>query len=160
MESEHIKLKKSKIHGNGVFAKNDIKKGIKVIEYLGEKVTKEEADMIANIHMEKHLVDPSRNGAVYLFELNDKYDLDGDVEYNTAKWINHSCEPNCEIEIKEDRIWIIALKDIKKGEEVTYNYSYEIEDYKDHPCVCKSKNCVGYILAEEHWNKINLKEKE
>lgn len=152
---EYIKLRKSIIHGNGVFAIRDITKGTNVIEYVGNKVTKEEADIIANIHMEKHLSNPSLNGAVYLFELNEEYDLDGDVEYNTAKWINHSCEPNCEIEIKDDRVWIVSLVDVKKGEEITYNYGYDIEDYKDHPCKCNSKKCVGYILSEDHWNRIH-----
>jgi len=68
--------------------------------------------------------------------------------------INHSCDPNCEVEIIRGHIWITAIKDIKKGEELGYDYGYDYDDFKDHPCKCGSKNCIGYIVAEEHWPKV------
>jgi uncharacterized protein len=156
---KYVKIEKSKIHNNGVFAKIDIKKGTKIIEYVGEKVSKNEAEnrvtqTINNAN--------EQNGAVYIFELDKKFDIDGNVPYNHAKYINHSCNPNCETEIINNGIWIIALHEIKKGDELFYNYGYDIEDFKEHPCKCGSKNCVGYIVDEDHWPKLKqiLKKKK
>ena len=63
--------------------------------------------------------------------------------------LNHSCAPNCEAELLDDRIWIIARRDIQPGEEITFNYGYDLENYRDYPCCCGSPHCVGYIVAEE-----------
>lgn len=143
----------SKIHSSGIYAKEAIPKGAKVIEYVGEKITKEESEKRADDQLEFSKSNPQL-GAVYIFELDDEYDIDGNVDYNHARFINHSCSPNCEVDITDGHIWIIAIKDIKKGEEIIYNYQYDIEDYQDHPCKCGSPNCVGYILDEDHWDKI------
>ena len=92
---------------------------------------------------------------VYVFELNSRFDIDGNYKYNNARYINHSCDPNCEVEIINNKIWIVSIKNIKKGEELSYNYGYAYDtDYIEHKCRCKSKNCVGFILAKEHWRKI------
>lgn len=151
---DKIEIKNSEIDRKGVFAKKDIKKGEKIIEYVGKRLTKEESDIQADRQLEMHSGNPGDVGEVYIFELNDKYDIDGFVDWNPARFINHSCSPNSETEIEDDKIWIIATEDIKKGEEISYNYGYDFEDYKDHPCKCGSTNCVKYILAEEHWPKI------
>ncbi len=154
--SKYIIVKESKIHQKGVFAKKDIPADTRVIEYVGEKVTRAEADKRGEKILEKsknHTV----SGGVYIFELNKRYDIDGSVSYNTAKWINHSCNPNCEVDIIKGHIWIISIKDIKKGEELVYNYGYNMENYEEHPCKCGSKNCVGYIVAEEDWPKLKRK---
>lgn len=156
--NQDIYVKESGIHSNGVFTNIDIKKGTKIIEYLGEKITKQEAEIRCDKMFEMSKSNPQL-GAVYIFELDDQYDIDGDFDYNFARLINHSCNPNCEIDISEGHIWIVALKDIKTGEELTYNYEYDFEDYTDHPCKCGSANCVGYILAEEHWDKLMEKNK-
>jgi hypothetical protein len=151
--SEYAEIKESKIHNKGVFAKKDIPKRTKIIEYVGEKITKSESQKRAEKQLKKsknHTVD----GGVYIFELNKKYDIDGKVSWNPAQYINHSCSPNCEVEIIKGKIWIISLRKIKKGEEISYNYGYDLDEYKEHPCICGSRNCVGYILAEEHWKKI------
>ncbi|MCB9771888.1 MAG: SET domain-containing protein-lysine N-methyltransferase [Candidatus Omnitrophica bacterium] len=158
MEHKHttspfITVRNSTIHGRGVFAKIPIPKGTRIIEYVGEKITKKEADRRAHIPLNKHKEDQSC-GAVYLFELNKRHDIDGNVSYNTARHINHSCEPNAETEIIRGKIWIIALRDIAKDEEIVYNYSYGYEDYHEHRCYCRANQCVGYILAEEHWPKL------
>lgn len=150
---EDIYVKQSDIHSNGVFASIDIKKGTKVIEYIGEKITKEESEKRSITSIEMAKGNPQL-GAVYIFELDDEFDIDGDFDYNVARLINHSCSPNCEVDISEGHIWIVALKDIKKDEELTYNYGYDFEDYKDHPCKCGSDNCVGYILDDDHWPKL------
>ena len=146
--------KNSKIHGNGLFASIDIKKGTKIIEYIGDKVTKKEGDKRADKQIQKAKKNKF-NGKVYVFELNKKYDIDGDVKENHAKLINHSCGPNCEVEIINNRIWIIAIKNIKKNNELNYNYGYSYDaDYIDHICKCGSPKCVGYILDEDEWLKL------
>lgn len=150
---KYFVVKQSKIHNKGVFAKIDIPKGTKVIEYIGEKITKKEADKRSKAAFEKSKKNKSK-GSVYIFELNKTYDIDGDVPYNTAKWINHSCDPNCYIRVSKDHIWIIALRKIKKGEELFYNYDFDLEDYEDYPCRCGSKKCVGYMVSEDEWPEL------
>lgn len=146
--SQYIKVKKSSVHNKGVFAKKDILKGTKIIEYVGDRVTKKEADKRANIVLEKFEKSKTA-GAVYLFELDDKYDIDGYVLWNTARYINHSCEPNCETINFGGHIWIVALKDIKNGEELSYDYGYDLESFKEHPCKCGAKNCAGFIVKKK-----------
>jgi uncharacterized protein len=151
--SPYIEVRLSSIHNHGIFAKKGIPKGTKVIQYVGEKILGKEGDRRSELHLERAAKNGA-HGAVYVFELNDKFDIDGSPDYNTAKYINHSCSPNCEADIGPEEIWIVAIRDIKQGEELTYNYGYDMEDFEDHPCKCGSKNCVGYILEEEHWPKL------
>ena len=92
------KVKKSKVHGTGVFAIENIKKGTLIIEYVGEKVTKKEGDIRSEKRINKYL-NSKTPGSVYIFELNKRYDIDGSPRYNKARYINHSCSPNCEVEI-------------------------------------------------------------
>ena len=153
--SEFILVRKGGIHGTGVFARNFIPKGTKILEYVGEKITKSEAyDRIDKIEKKalKNKVPP----VLYVFELNKRYDIDGDVPWNTAKWINHSCNPNCETEDDNGRVWIMATKNINAGEELTYDYGFyfDPECFKDSPCKCGSKECIGYIVKKEHWNRL------
>jgi SET domain-containing protein len=92
---------------------------------------------------------------VYMFELNKEYDIDGVVARNYARFINHSCDPNCEVDIADNHIWISSIKRIKKGAELTYNYGYPFDsDFDEHVCKCGSKNCVGYILSADDWPKL------
>ncbi|MCK5083439.1 MAG: SET domain-containing protein-lysine N-methyltransferase, partial [Candidatus Omnitrophica bacterium] len=118
---------------------------------------KAESERRASIPLEKNK-ENSEYGAVYIFNLNKRHDIDGNVSYNTARFINHSCDSNCETEIIRGHIWIIALRDIKKGEELSYNYNYDFEDYEDHKCRCGSNRCIGYILDEDHWPQLRRME--
>ena len=147
-------VKKSKVHGSGVFATKNIPKGKKIIEYIGEKIAKSEGDRRSELRIKKYL-NSDKTGSVYIFELNKKYDIDGSPLYNKARYINHSCEPNCEVDIIDNQIWILSIKKIKSGEELTYDYGYTFDrdDYKDHPCRCASKNCIGYIISSDDWGK-------
>ncbi len=149
-----IIVKKSSIHHKGVFAKKDIAKGVRIIEYVGEKVLTKEAGRRVDITLDHHRKNQAQ-GAVYTFELNKRYSIDGNVSYNVARHINHSCTPNAETDIIRGKIWIIAIRDIKKGEEITYNYGYDLdENYKDHPCRCATARCVGFIIHEKFWPKL------
>lgn len=154
--SEWAHVEKSSIHNNGMFATKDIPKGTKIIQYVGELISKKESDNRADRQLDAHKED-SDVGSVYIFTLNKTYDIDGYVDYNTAKWINHSCSPNSEVEIIDDEIWIMSKKNIKKDDEITYNYGYDVDDYENHPCRCNSPNCIGYIVAQHHWKKLKKK---
>jgi uncharacterized protein len=129
----------SPIHGSGAFAKSDLDPGTRVIEYVGEKITKDEAFKQCELNNE------------YIFYLDEQFDLNGKVSWNPARLINHSCAPNCDAECIEGRIWLIANRPIRAGEEVTFNYNYDLEDYQSHPCRCGAPECVGYIVAEEYF---------
>ena len=134
------KIKKSNIDNQGLYASQSIKSGKVVIKYKGKIITKKETDTNPKYDNDK---------AIYLFNLNKRYDLDGDFKYNTARLINHSCNPNCEVEGKGLKLWIVAIRDIKKGEELSYDYGFGYdEDYKQFVCRCGAKNCVGYIVRE------------
>jgi len=126
----------SHIAGKGLFAAQDIKKGTRIIQYLGAKITKEEsARRLAQ-------------GNAYIFAFNERYDIDGKTLKNTARYINHSCDPNCRVESTTRTLWIVALRDIAEGEELSYNYGY---DAKKYVCTCGAKNCCGYILDPQYW---------
>ena len=134
------KNKKSNIHRHGLSAANNIKKGQKIIQYKGKKVSLSKVETNPKYDNEKE---------IYLFNLNKRYDLDGDFKFNTARLINHSCNPNCEVLDDNKQLWIFAMKDIKKNEELTYDYGFSFDkDYKQYVCKCRSKNCVGYIVRE------------
>jgi len=148
------KVKKSKVHGTGVFATENIKNNTSIIEYIGEKITKSEGDKRSTARIKKYL-NKKNAGSVYIFELNKKYDIDGSPLYNKARYINHSCNPNCEVDIFKNEIWISSIKSIKKGEELNYDYGYPFDedDFSDHICKCKSKKCIGYIISQDDWPK-------
>ena len=148
------KVRKSKVHGTGVFAKNDIKNNIKIIQYIGDKVTKKEGDVRSAERIKRYL-NKKNEGSVYIFELNKKFDIDGSPLYNTARYINHSCNPNCEVDIIKNEIWIRSIKKINEDDELSYDYGYPFDedDYNDHICKCGSIKCVGYIISRDDWPK-------
>jgi uncharacterized protein len=137
LETDLILFRGSQIHGLGGFAKRPITKGTRVIEYVGAPISKSESLRRCEQNNE------------YIFSLSDEQDLDGNVVWNPARFLNHSCTPNCEASLEEGHIWIIAARDIRFDEEVTFNYGYDLEDYRDYPCRCGSPECVGYIVAED-----------
>ena len=128
------KIKKSNIDKKGLYASKDIEEGTKIINYIGKIISKKESE-------ENNKFDNKKD--IYLFNLNNKFDLDGDFKFNTARLINHSCDPNCEVDGVGLRLWIYAIKDIKKNEELTYDYGFSFDkDYKDFPCRCGAKNAL------------------
>ncbi len=146
------KLERSSIHNQGMFAARPIPEGARIIEYLGEKITKAESSRRADAWHEK--AKKGGDGLVYIFDLNKRYDLDGNIPNNPAKYINHSCNPNCEAVNIRGRIWIIALRDIEAGEELGFDYGYDIEHFLEHPCRCGAPKCVGYIVSRTQWPKL------
>ena len=151
--SKYIEVRESEIHGTGVFASTKVPKGKKVIEYVGEKITKKESARRSIALIEKNRGSET-DGAVYIFEVNKRHDIDGNIPENTARFINHSCDPNCEPDVIKNRVWLISTRKIKKGEELSYNYGFDLEDYEEHKCRCGAKECIGYITAEDNWPKL------
>ena len=149
----------SSIHRHGLFAAHDIPKGTLIIEYVGHRLTKAQGWKRAVSWQER--AEGTSKGAVYVFELNKRYDIDGNVPWNTARHINHSCEPNCDPEIRRGHIWIVALRDIPAGEELTYDYGYDFDLWDEHPCRCGTPSCLGYIVGKQHrWRLRRLLEKK
>jgi hypothetical protein len=129
LPDHHFKIVKVKkgLSGLGLFAGEDIKKGEIIIEYIGNILTAEEAD--------------KKTTSQYLFEINRNKTIDGTPRWNTARYANHSCAPNAESDIKKGRVFVIAVKNIKNGEEIVYDYGEEFceEHIKPHGCRCIAK---------------------
>ena len=146
METTLVKFKESAIHGLGGFAKACLPKGTRIVEYVGEKIDKQESARRCEANN------------VYIFSLNDEQDIDGNVDWNPARFLNHSCFPNCEAEFDDDHIWLVAARDIASGEELTFNYGFDLQDYRDYPCHCGAPNCVGFMVAEEFFDHVRSRE--
>jgi SET domain-containing protein len=126
--NKDVVVKKSS-SGLGLFAGRDFKKGDLIIEYVGEKITEEEAN---------------RRGGKYLFELNDNWTIDGKGRHNIARYINHACKPNAnpQLDDAEEHIYIYAKKSIKKGEEITYSYGPMYFNQLIGKSSCRCKDCL------------------
>ena len=147
-----IATRRSTIHGNGVFAAAKIKKGERLIEYKGLRRTHEEVDAGDTGDVD--------SGHTFLFTLNDEYVIDANFKGNSARWINHSCDPNCEAVLEEDegddrrkdQVFIEAIREIAPGEELSYNYGIRLEEKhtkelkKIWECRCGSPKCTGTML--------------
>lgn len=141
-ETDWILFKPSQIHGVGAFARREIPTGTHILEYKGERITKKES-----------LARCERNNE-YIFAINEDYDLDGNVSWNPARFLNHSCAPNCEAVLEETKIWVVSIRKITAGEELTFNYGYDLEDWREHACYCGAEGCVGFVVAEEFFDYV------
>src|SRR6478609_4435081 len=157
-----IQTRRSGVHGNGVFAVQDIAEGETLIEYKGEIISWKEA-------LRRHPHDPTQPQHTFYFHVDDDRVIDGNVDGNASRWINHSCEPNCEADEQEGRIFIKALRDIAAGEELNYDYGLIIdEEYTpellaEYPCWCGAETCRGTLLSpkgEEDGAKAELVKKK
>lgn len=142
LEHPLVEFRNSVIHGTGGFARVPIQAGSLVIEYLGERISKAES------------LRRCMQNNQFVFSLDDHSDLDGDVPWNPARFLNHSCDPSCEAEHREGHIWIVAKRDIQPGEELSFNYGFDFDHYQDYPCQCGSPKCVGFIVAEEFHDRL------
>jgi hypothetical protein len=141
-----IVVRRSRIQGRGVFARRDIASGTRVVEYTGARISHDEAD--------DRYPDDAANGKhhTFLFAVDDRLVIDATTGGNESRFINHSCDPNCEVVITRRRVFIDALRDIAKGDEILYDYwymtdeSYTLEDLrKIYPCRCGSPKCRGTL---------------
>lgn len=143
-----LEVRASDVHGKGVFAQEDLPKGKKLLRYKGELISWKEADR-------RHPHDPEDPNHTFYFALESEKVIDGGVKGNDARWINHSCEPNCEAMEDEDknRVYIYTVRKIKAGEELTYDYGLVMDGKitkkmkAEYACYCGSKKCRGTMLA-------------
>lgn len=146
----NLKLARSGVHGYGLFARGPITGGTRIIEYVGERITKAEAYRREERRLARRV--SGEDDCVYIFDLNKRHDIDGDVTWNIARRINHSCGPNCEIQVSRGHIWIVAIRDIAPGEELHYDYGFDFTNWREHPCRCGAAECVGYIVnPKQRW---------
>ncbi len=151
-KSDFVEVRGSEIHGRGVYAVRSIPKEEYFIEYVGNRIDKDESERRAWAQYEEH--EKTGAAAVYIFNLTKRWDLDGNVEWNPARLINHSCEPNSEAVQDGKRIFLQALRDIDVGEEITFDYGFELDCFEDHPCRCGTESCVGYIVGREYHDEL------
>lgn len=134
--------------GKSAVAAIDIPKGTRIVQYKGKLVTNSLAEKISQKHRDE--ITPIGTGTLWLFTLNNNYDVDGSRQGNDAQYLNHSCEPNCEsVNYDDEEIWIESIRDIKAGEELSYDYGFSEPDER-FPCFCGSKNCREWIVDPEY----------
>lgn len=143
-------VRRSSIHSRGIFARRDVPKDTRILEYTGERVTKAESLRRANARFARS--QKTGCAAVYIFDINKRYDIDGGVTGNVARLINHSCDPNCEALDMRNRIFIYAKRAIQPGEELSYDYGYDLDislrmAKKYYPCRCGAATCRGTIIS-------------
>ena len=141
-----IQVRRSGVHGRGVFALRPIPAGDTIIEYTGELISWEEA-------LRRHPHDPADPHHTFFFHIDDGRVIDASHGGNSARWINHSCEPNCESDERDGRVFIKALRDLEAGEELAYDYRLTIDERmtarlkRDYACHCSSLSCRGTMLS-------------
>ena len=143
-----FEIRRSLIQGLGAFATQPIRCGTTLVEYAGKRMTPEESDArYPEIEGERH--------HTFLFMIDDDIVIDASVDGNEARFINHSCDPNCDAFIEEGRIWIEAIRDIEAGEELAYDYAYELKERhtdaakRRYPCNCGARSCRGTLLIDK-----------
>ncbi|NBW65800.1 SET domain-containing protein-lysine N-methyltransferase [bacterium] len=141
-------MKASPMQGFGAFAQAGIPEGARLIEYAGERLTPAQAEA-------RYPDDDAARHHTFLFAIDDDVVIDAAVNGNDARWINHSCDPNCDAVIEDGRIWIETIREIEPGEELAYDYAYMLEERhtpaakKRFPCHCGAATCRGTILAKK-----------
>ena len=144
--SDYFEVRPSPIQGLGAFAVRTIPSGVRIIEYAGERLTPAQADArYPDVAGERH--------HTFLFAIDDDVVIDAAVDGNAARFINHSCDPNCDAVIDGGRIWIESIRDIAAGEELAYDYAYILAERhtpaakRRFPCSCGAATCRGTILG-------------
>jgi uncharacterized protein len=138
--------RKSALHGWGVFATDEIAAGTRLLEYTGERITPAEADA-------RYPEDPSVPFHTFLFSVDENTIIDGTPWGSLARWINHSCDPNCESLVEDGRVFVDALRDISPGEELTCDYNFVLQERhtaalkRRYLCRCGADSCRGTMLA-------------
>jgi SET domain-containing protein len=141
-----IQVRRSGVHGKGVYALQALAKGDTVIEYVGEVITWKQA-------LRRHPSNPDDPNHTFFFHLDDAHVIDAGVGGNAARWINHACDPNCEADEVDGRVFIKTLRRIEPGEELFYDYGLTIDDRytpklkREYACRCGARKCRGTMLA-------------
>jgi uncharacterized protein len=136
------------MHGRGVFARAAIAEGTRIVEYRGQRITAAEADA-------RYPDDPTQPYHTFLFAIDDDTMVDAAVGGNIARWINHSCDPNCEVSLEDGRLYIDSIRDIDEGEELSYDYNFILPVRhspamkRRYPCTCGAVSCRGTMLGKK-----------
>ena len=147
-EEMPFEIRESPIQGRGAFATRPIPAGTRLIEYAGQRLTPAEADA-------RYPDVPGERHHTYLFAIDDDVVIDAAVNGNAARFINHSCAPNCDAVIDDGRIWIETIRDVMPGDELAYDYAYVLEERhtpaakRRYPCTCGARECRGTILGKK-----------
>ena len=145
--NEYFDVRPSPIQGLGAFATRAIPAGTRLIEYAGERLTPEQADVRYPDSDDRH--------HTFLFAIDDDVVVDAAVNGNDARFLNHSCDPNCDVVIDDQRLWIETIRDVEPGEELVYDYAFILPERhtpaakRRYPCSCGARNCRGTILAKK-----------
>ncbi|MGQ0535783.1 MAG: SET domain-containing protein [Methanobacteriota archaeon] len=140
-----LEVRASPIHGRGLFAAAVINRRAFIAEYVGRRVSKTQGDRIARRQ--------ERLGMIFVFDVAPGIDIDGDVPQNIARFANHSCDPNAEIQIRRRRVFLEARRKIRGGEEITYDYECDLDD-RPLPCLCGSPRCRRLVIARAEARKL------
>jgi SET domain-containing protein len=143
-----FEIRPSPMHGMGAFATRRISEGTRLIEYAGERLTPDEADA-------RYPDEAGKPHHTELFAIDDDIVIDAAVDGNDARFINHSCDPNCDAIVEHKRIWIETIREVERGEELAYDYAFVLEERhtpaakRRYPCSCGAATCRGTILAKK-----------
>ena len=146
IQGRRIQTRRSGVHGKGVFALTDFAEGETIIEYVGEIISWKEA-------LRRHPHDPTDPNHTFYFHIDETHVIDAKYGGNSSRWINHSCKPSCEPDEENGRVFIKAIRDIKAGEELNYDYGLVIDApltkklKLEYPCWCGAKKCRGTLLS-------------
>jgi SET domain-containing protein len=146
MKNKYFAIRRSGVHGKGAFALKDIRKGTRLVEYVGENITPAESDR-------RYDDTKVKDHHTFLFSVDSRKVIDATYGGNESRFINHSCDPNCDAVIEKRRVYIEANRTIRKGEELAYDYNYERTprttkaDERLYKCLCGSPNCRGTIVS-------------
>lgn len=155
MKNKYFAIRSSGVHGKGAFALKPIRKGTRLVEYVGESISPRESDV-------RYDDTNVKNHHTFLFSVDNRKVIDATYGGNESRFINHSCDPNCDAVIEKRRVYIEANRTIRKGEELAYDYNYDRTpkttkaDEKLYKCLCGSPECRGTILSA----KVTVKKKK
>lgn len=147
-ESPPFEIRPSPMQGLGAFSTHHIPAGTRLVEYAGERLTPSAAEA-------RYPDDHGSRHHTFLFAIDDAVVVDAAVDGNDARWINHSCAPNCDAVIEDGRIWIETIRDISPGEELAYDYAFTLPERhspaakRRYPCHCGAAGCRGTMLAKK-----------
>lgn len=152
MENLYLEARASSIEGTGCFARQRIPAGTRIIEYLGQRIPPALVEERSQVEVDDlgEIIGESR---VYMFYVDHRTTIDGGVNGNDARFINHSCAPNCKSTVENRRVFIDALRDIEQGEELTFDYKLDVSgtgteaNKRRYACHCRAPNCRGTMLA-------------
>jgi hypothetical protein len=151
-DAQPFEVRRSGIHGRGAYATRHIANGERIVEYLGERITHKKADA-------RYEEQGQDDGHTFLFVVSSRVVIDAGVDGNDARFINHSCDPNCDTVIEKEHVFIEAIRDIEPGAELGYEYGLtwestdDPEELANYQCRCGASNCRGTMLAEEPLDK-------